>query len=255
MNLRLLLLTLAFTACANPNVPPPQPASVPAPSPIAEAVAAPDRSAEDKALDAGRKPADLLSFADIKPGMKVAELGAATGYTTELLARVVGPTGKVYAQNSPMLLQMFAEKPLAARLQKPVNANVVRLDADFDTPFPKDMHDLDAVIIVLFYHDTVWMKVNREAMNRAVIEALKPGGRYIIVDHSAIAGRGADDAEKLHRIEESFVKEEVQKVGFHFLRSSDFLRNPNDKRDWNASPKTAADKRGTSDRFVMEFAR
>lgn len=254
--MKYLFFALSLAACAPRQASQPaHPASVPAPSPIAEAVNAPDRTPEDRALDAGRKPADLLSFAGIAPGMRVAELGAAGGYTTELLARVVGPSGKVYAQNSPMLLQMFAEKPLAARLQKPVNANVVRLDRDFDNPFPKDVHDLDAVVMVLFYHDTGWMKTNREAMNRAVIEALKPGGVCVIVDHSAGTGRGIDDAQKTHRIEESFLKEEVEKVGFHFVKSADFLRNPNDKRDWSTSPKEAGERRGTSDRFVLEFAR
>ena len=249
-------IALALAACAPRQASQPaHPASVPAPTPIALAVEAADRTAQDRALDGGRKPADLLSFAGIAPGMRVAELGAAGGYTTELLARVVGPSGKVYAQNSPMLLQMFAEKPFAQRLAKPVNANVERLDHDFDQPFPEGLHDLDAVVLVLFYHDTVWMKTNRDAMNRAVLRALKPGGVYVIVDHSALAGHGIDDAQKTHRIEESFVKEEVAKVGFHFVKSADFLRNPADTRDWSTSPKDAGERRGTSDRFVLEFAR
>lgn len=252
--MRYCALALALAACAPRQALPPALAA-PAPSPIVEAVGAPDRTPQDHALDAGRKPADLLGFAGIAPGMKIAELGAAGGYTTELLARVVGPNGKVYAQNSPMLLQMFAEKPLAERLAKPVNANVVRLDRDFDNPFPPELHDLDAVVVVLFYHDTVWMKTNRDAMNRAVMAALKPGGVYIIVDHSAALGHGIADAQRLHRIEESFVTNEVEKAGFRFVKSADFLRNPADTRDWNASPKEAGERRGTSDRFVLEFAR
>ena len=83
-------------------------------------VAAPDRSDADRALDAGRFPAEMLAFFGIRPGMRVAELGAGGGYTTELLARAVGPTGRVYGQNSKFVLERFAEKPWSERLAKPV---------------------------------------------------------------------------------------------------------------------------------------
>jgi predicted methyltransferase len=253
--MKYFVFAFSIAACAPRAAPPPQAASAPAADPIAAAISASDRSEADRALDAGRKPAELLAFAGIQPGMKVAELGAATGYTTELLARLVGPQSRVYAQNSPMLLQMFAEKPLAERLKKPVNANVVRLDRDFDNPFPADLHDLDAVVIVLFYHDTVWMKTDRGAMNRAVLQALKPGGVYVIVDHSAAPGHGVRDAQTLHRIEEPLLRSEVEQAGFRFVKSADFLRNPADTRDWNTSPREAGARRGTSDRFVLQFVR
>lgn len=222
---------------------------------IAAAVSAPDRSPEDRALDAGRHPAEMLAFFGVAPGMKVAELGAGGGYTAELLARVVGPTGKVYGQNSQLLLDRFAQQPWSARLAKPVMANVVRLDRPFDDPFPPDVEGLDAVLIILFYHDTFWQKVDRQRMNQAVFRALKPGGVYAIVDHSAAAGRGAADVETLHRVEEATVRAEVEKEGFRLAGSSDFLRNPDDPRDWNASPRVAGDRRGSSDRFVLRFVK
>src|SRR5262249_56163562 len=109
---------------------PPAPAA--APASYTGVVSAPDRTADDRALDAGRKPAELLAFAGIRPGMRVAELGTAGGYTTELLARAVGPTGTVYAQNNRLILDRFAEKPWSARLTRPVMANVVRVDREFD---------------------------------------------------------------------------------------------------------------------------
>src|SRR5262245_19768733 len=120
-------------------------------------VASPDRSEEDRQLDYGRQPAELLRFFQIGDGMRVAELGAGGGYTTELLARCVGATGVVFAQNSPLILQRFAEAPWSARLQKPLMTGVHRVDREFDDPLPEDATGLDAVLIVLFYHDTVWM--------------------------------------------------------------------------------------------------
>jgi len=216
-------------------------------------VTAADRSPEDRALDAGRKPAELLAFLGIQPGWRVADLGAGGGYTTELLTRAVGDEGTVYGQNSKAVLKMFAEKAWSARLAKPVMKGVVRMDRDFDDPFPGDMPPLDAVTMVLFYHDTVWLGVDREAMNKAVFAALKPGGVFLIVDHSARTGDGIKVTDTFHRIEEDAVKSEVLAAGFVLDGEADFLRNSDDTRDWNDSPRAAGERRGTSDRFVLRF--
>jgi predicted methyltransferase len=231
------------------------PARAPDRETYAAPVAANDRDAADRALDEGRKPEALLSFLEVKPGMRVAEIGAGGGYTSELLARVVGPGGAVYAQNSPFILARFAEKPLSERLKKPVMQRVVRLDREFDDPFPEDVRDLDLVLNVLFYHDTVWMKVDRERMNRAILTALKAGGAYVLVDHSSAVGKGLSEVETLHRIEESVLKAEIEQAGFRFVGSADFLRSAGDTRDWSASPRFAGEKRGTSDRFVLKFVK
>jgi predicted methyltransferase len=215
-------------------------------------VAAADRSDADRALDAGRKPAELMSFFGVTPGMKVADLAAGRGYTTELLARMVGDSGTVYGQNSKFILG-FAEKEWAERLATPVMKHVVRVDTELDEPLPPNVKDLDLVTFVLFYHDTVWMKTDRERMNHNIYEALKPGGIYAIVDHSAKAGSGVNDVQTLHRIEESVLKAEVEKAGFVLESSSDFLREPSDTLDWSASPRTAGEKRGHSDRFALRF--
>jgi predicted methyltransferase len=216
-------------------------------------VDASDRSPADRALDAGRKPEELLRFVDVRPGMRVAELGAAGGYTTELLARTVGPKGIVYAQNSRVVLERFAAKPWAERLVKPVMRNVVRVDRDFDDPLPPEVQGLDRVVMVLFYHDTVWMGVDRRDMNEAVFRALRPGGLYVVIDHSARPGAGFADVRRLHRIEEPALRGEIEAVGFRLVHEGDFLRNPADPRDWNASPSAAGDRRGTSDRFALAF--
>jgi len=229
--------------------------SRPTPATSPGVVDAADRSDADRALDAGRHPRELLAFAGIRPGMRIAELGAGGGYTSELLARAVGPAGKVYAQNSRLILDRFAEKPWSERLAKPVMANVVRVDREFDDPLPPDARDLDAVLIVLFYHDTVWMGVDRDRMNRAVFVALKPGGEYVVVDHSGRTGSGASETQTLHRVEQSVVEKEVAAAGFVQDGEAAFLRNPNDARDWNDSPRVAGERRGTSDRFVLRFVK
>ena len=219
-------------------------------------VAAPDRTEADRKTDPGRDPARLLKFLDVRPGMRVGELVSGGGYTTELLARAVGPRGVVYAENPPWVLERFAAKPWAERLARPTNKNVVRADLELDAPFPPEAKDLDLVVMYANYHDAVGLfKTDRAKMNAAVFAALKPGGRYAIIDSSAKPGTGAADVETLHRIDEEYVKQEVQAAGFKLERSDDFMRNPADTRDWNASPVAAAEKRGTSDRFALMFVK
>jgi predicted methyltransferase len=185
--------------------------------------------------------------------MHVGEIAAGGGYTSELLARIVGPNGVVYGENPSSFLKRFAEKPWSERLAKPVNKNVIRSNGEPDAPFPPEARNLDVVLSILVYHDTVWLGVDREKMNRAIFSALKPGGVYGVIDHSGRAGTGATETESLHRIEESVVRDEIQKAGFLFDGEATFLKNPNDTRDWSASPRFAGEKRGTSDRFVLRF--
>jgi len=269
------LLFFVTTACASeqrmPAEPPGPPAPVATPAaapvaqsptvvdnvavtpPVAEALAAPDRAEADRALDAGRKPEQWLSFFGIAPGQHVAEIAAGGGYTSELLARIVGPTGGVVAENPSVFLQRFAEKPWSERLAKPIMRNVVRSDGEPDAPFPAGTQGLDAVVSVLVYHDTVWLGVDRGAMNRAIFAALRPGGVYGIIDHSGRPGTAATETQTLHRIEESVLRSEVEQAGFVLDAEASFLRNPADVRDWSASPRFAGEKRGTSDRFVLRF--
>ena len=216
-------------------------------------VSAQDRSKADRALDSGRKPVAFLEFLAVKPGMKVGELFAGGGYTTELLARAAGPSGVVYGENPRLWLETFAEKPWSERLQKPANKNVIRSDRELDAPFPPDAPPLDLVVSNVSYHDTIAMQVDRPGMNRAVLAALRPGGSYVVCDSSAKAGRGIEDTSTLHRIDEQVVRTEVTAVGFRFEREGNFMRNPADTRDWSTSPMEAGARRGTGDRFCLAF--
>lgn len=218
-----------------------------------EAVGVPERTAEDKALDAGRKPEELLNFLGVGRGMRVAELFAGGGYTTELLGRVVGPEGAVYGQNTKAILDMFAEKPWSERLARMKMPWVVRVDRELTEPLPPEADKLDLVVMNLVYHDTVAMGVDRAAMNGAIWKALKPGGMFAIIDHSAKAGSGDAAAKDLHRIDPEFVKKEIEAAGFLLDKTSNLYENAKDTRDWNAAPGASADKRGTSDRFAFLF--
>jgi predicted methyltransferase len=230
----------------------PPTARIPVPPVVQALVDAADRTEEDRKLDAGRHPGELLAFLGLKPGERVAELGAGGGYTTELLARAVGPRGKVWGVNNAFIMK-FAEKPWGERLKKPVMKNVVRVDKELDAPLPPDAKNLDAVVINLFYHDMVWMAVDRDKMNRAVFDSLRHGGQYVVIDHSGLEGSGTEDVTTTHRIDELFVLRDVERAGFHHAGSGDFLRNQADTRDWNDSPREAGERRGTSDRFVLRF--
>jgi predicted methyltransferase len=222
---------------------------------IRQVVFDPDRLDADRVLDAGRRAEDLLAFLEVAPGGRVAELGAGRGYTTELIARAVGDGGQVFAQNNRFILEKFAAQPWSERLQRRAMRCVVRVDREFDDPLPLEARDLDSVYIVLFYHDAVWMGADRDRMNRAVFTALRPGGSYFVIDHAARPGSGTADAKTLHRIDEAFVIAEVQRAGFQLHAVGDFLRNPADKHDWNASPGAAGERRGTSDRFALQFVK
>lgn len=233
-------------ACAILLAAPPAPA---ASSDIgATVVAAPDRSDADRKMDARREPAKLLDFAGVKPGMTVLDLMAGGGYTTELLARAVGKTGKVYAQNSPAALEK-ALTSMTERLKKPELANTVSVSTPTDAPFPDGVKDVDLVTFVLNYHDTTFLPVDRAKMNKAVFDGLKHGGTYVIVDHAAKAGDGATVGKSLHRIEESTVIAEVEAAGFKKESEGDFLRQPSDPKD---QPFFKMGEQPT-DQFVLKF--
>jgi predicted methyltransferase len=194
-------------------------------------VASPDRADGDRQADARRQPAKMLAFTGVKTGMKVLDMEASAGYSTELLARAVGPTGIVYAQDSAAVIERFVKDKFDIRAQKPVMKNVVHVIRDFDDPIPPEASNLDLITFFYAYHDISYMQVDRAVMNRKMLAALKPGGFLIIADHSAKAGDGISVAKTLHRIEESVVREEIEAAGFKLVAEADFLRNPEDPRD------------------------
>lgn len=223
------------------------------PPAITAAVNSPSRSAQDKALDQGRKPEQVMAFFGIGPGMQVADLFAGGGYETEILSRIVGPSGKVYSENPPFppKFKQVADN-WHKRLENPALSNVVGIQRPLTDPDILGISpgSLDAVLIVLNYHDLVGFKADMDAINGAVFKALKPGGVYGIVDHSAQNGSGIRDVSTLHRIDESVVVDQVKKAGFKLAAASKLLRHPEDDRTWYVFT-----HRGQTDRFVLKFVK
>lgn len=195
-------------------------------------VEAADRSDADRENDARRHPAELLVFSQVSAGARVADIGAGSGYTTELLARAVGAEGTVFGHNEPTVIEKYVSESWPARLAKPVNAKVVRADRAFADPLPEDATDLDLITIIYFYHDAPLYKVDRAALTAKFFGALKPGGKLVIVDHHAKAGAPVDEtADTLHRMDEAVVKADLEAAGFVLDASGDFMRQPDDPRD------------------------
>jgi predicted methyltransferase len=210
----------------------------------AAVLAAPDRSEADRQNDGKRQALELLTFSGPKTGWHVLDMGAGGGYSTELMARAVGPSGKVYAQNGA------ASERFAARAKSPAMANVTALTRPFDDPLPEGTPKLDLITFFFAYHDTTFMEVDRKKMNKAMFDALKPGGFLVIADHSARPGEGTSVGKTTHRIEESALIAEVLAAGFKQVASADFLRNPADPRD------VAVHRSGIkNDEFVLKFQR
>ena len=257
---------------------------------IASIVASPERSAADRTNDLRRKPEPMLAFIGLRPGMVALDVSAGGGYTTELLARAIGPSGIVHGQSQPRDPARAAPAPaapegnsapniaapapapataasapptrtsamaLAEREARLRSANVaaapiVAVVQKFETPVPAALasNSLDLVTLMFNYHDLGYLGVDRAAMNRALFQALKPGAHYVIADHSGRAGTGISESGTLHRIEEAFLRKEVEAAGFKLAAEGMFLRNPNDPRDQN-TPNPPQPK----DEFVLKFVK
>ena len=207
-------------------------------------VASPIRSEQDRRLDASRHPGELLSFTQVKPGMKVLDIAAGRGYTSQLLTIAVGAGGTVWAQTqrvNPDLSKRLADLP---------QSNFVVVQRPFDDPLPADAPKLDLITIVLNYHDIISLPIDRAKMNERLFAALNPGGRLVVVDHSGRAGTGITEVKTLHRIDESFVLNEISRAGFVLDARGDFLRNPADPRDASTNNPAVP-----TDKFALRFIR
>jgi predicted methyltransferase len=221
------------------------------PANITAALADKTRPEADVKRDAARHPGELLAFAGVKPGDKVADFMMGGGYFTVILSPAVGPRGKVYAYQSAEFINFRAaygdeqKKAVAGR------DNVVALTAPLSAVNLPD--GLDLVLTVQNYHDLHLKPFPADtaaSVNAQVFKALKPGGVYLVVDHTALPGAPIETADKLHRIDPAIVKQEVQAAGFKFEGESPLLQNP-------ADPHTALvfdpSIRGKTDQFIYKF--
>ncbi len=257
-----------------------QPKTLSAPQ-IAAIVNSPDRSDADRENDQRRKPEALLGFIGIEPGITALDVSAGGGYTTELLARAIGPGGLVYGQVPPRRLPPVDAAPVAPEggapaaeaapppAPRPPGAALIERAAKlqtwgipaaaiglvvqaFENPVPLNLSvsRLDLVTLMFNYHDLGHLGVDRGQMNRAIFRGLKPGGLYVIADHSGRPGTGITESGTLHRVEQALVRQEVEAAGFKLVAEGQFLRNPNDPRDRN-TPEPPQPK----DEFVMKFVK
>lgn len=216
---------------------------------INAAVATDTRPKADRDRDTARKPAEVLNFFGITPGMKVADIMGGGGYYTEILANLVGPQGHVYILNNKLVVSKFADKPLTERLTRLEANHITRLDKELEeVSLPQDT--LDAALMILFYHDTYWLKTNRMVMNKNIFAALKPGGIYGIIDHHAAKNTKDRDVKTLHRIDADLVQQEILAAGFELVSKSDLLSHSGDNHTINVFD---AAIRGKTDRFIFKF--
>ncbi len=224
---------------------------------VAGAIANPLRSARDVSRDPSQKPAEVLTFAGVKPGDKVADFWPTPPYSTVLLSGVVGASGKVYAV---IPAKLFKEVPQAEPRVREALApfkNVTLLVHPFDQF--KAAEALDVVWLGKIYHDfpnaTEMGPMSVADVDRAIFRALKPGGILIVIDHAATPGSGfrdteADDAKRLHRIDPAVVLAELKAAGFEFVAESPLLANPDDDHVKSAFNPAIRDH---TDRFIYKF--
>ncbi|HEY2634647.1 MAG TPA: hypothetical protein VGI51_07980 [Steroidobacteraceae bacterium] len=226
------------------------------PDNIAAAVADGSRPDADKTRDANRKPAETLAFTGVKPGAQVAELLPGGGYFTRLFSKAVGSRGHVYALVPAPLADAPADVPdFAARVKAiaadPNYANVSVVVEPFSklaVPVPVDL-----VWTSQNYHDLHnFPGLDVGVFNKMVFDDLKPGGIYLILDHTAEEGSGGRDTKTLHRIDPEAVKKEVLAAGFVFVGSSNLLRQPSDNRSLKVFDPSV---RGKTDQFILKFRR
>jgi len=218
---------------------------------LKEAVADKDRPASDTKRDEYYKPAEVIAFAGVKPGMRVADFMAGDGYYSRLFSKIVGPKGYVYAyyatqEDTPAIKR---GGKVGDMLSSYSNVGIVHGPAEtFVAP-----EKLDLVWTGLTYHDMHgpnFKGMDVGTANKAVYDALKPGGIYIVLDRSSRPGAGLNDLAALARIDEAIVKSEVEAAGFKFVGESNALRNPADDLGGRV---TKAEYQKRPDEFILKF--
>jgi predicted methyltransferase len=218
---------------------------------ISSAVNDAARPDADKQLDAERKPGEMLALAHIRPGMKVMDLVPGGGYFTRLFAKAVGPKGYVYAFQPVEFAAFNKGKPAKVRAVAAEYPNVSVIEAPVNTLAAPEA--LDVVWTSQNYHDlhdSFAKPADLAIVNKKVFDSLKPGGVFIVLDHSAEKGSGLRDTETLHRIDEAAVKSEVEAAGFKLASESNILRNPADPRTAKVFDPSIRHK---TDQFILIF--
>lgn len=217
---------------------------------IEAAVADQSRPDEDRMLDVNRHPAEVLAFAGIEHGWRVADLTAGSGYYTRVLSTAVGEEGHVYSHNPSWIADRYPEPNAALGAFAETRENTTHIVSPIEDFADGIEAPLDAVMMVLFYHDTAWDETDRAAMNREIYDALRPGGAYLVIDHHAPEGSGLEHVNTTHRIDAAVVREEIEAAGFELEAESDMLANPDDPRDISVFDDSI---RRMTDRFVYRF--
>lgn len=241
---RKALRTVALTAFVGLAACATQPATPTAEQRAQAAIASPLRTDQDRRMDASRKPAEFLPFTGVAPGMMVLDVSAGAGYTSQLLVLSVGPQGKVLAQ------RQAPGDALTKRLADNPQANFIPVYRSFEDPIPPDAPQLDLITLVNNYHDIVYQPIDRAKMNQRFFAALKPGGRFVIVDHSAKPGTGISVAKSLHRIDQAVIVSELTQAGFVLDAEGQFMRNAADTREVSSG-----DGAVNTDKFVLRFVK
>jgi predicted methyltransferase len=230
------------------------PAQAAAPAYVTAAIADAGRPDEDKQRDVNRKPAETLEFAGIKQSEVVSELIGGGGYYTRILSKAVGPKGKVIEWAPPRPENAPADRPDFAAKVKAIAADANYSNVSVVQQAPASglaSEPVDVVFTAQNYHDLHNIPGGDvAAFNKAVLAALKPGGSYVVLDHSAEKGSGLRDTSTLHRIDEETVKSEVLAAGFEFVAASHVLANPADPRTAKVFDPSI---RGKTDQFILKF--
>jgi predicted methyltransferase len=219
---------------------------------IAAAVADPTRPQADRARDEARKPIESLQFSAIKPGDAVADFNAGAGYFALLFSDIVGSRGHVYAIE-PVEIQQYTAKSTAELQSYAANRPNITVSVKTALESLRLPRKLDLFWISQNYHDLhnkYFGPADIAAFNRAVFDALKPGGSYIVLDHTAAADAPSDVTETLHRIDPATVRREVEAAGFVFDSESRILANPADPRTIKVFDKSI---QGHTDQFILKF--
>src|SRR5258708_1053036 len=223
------------------------------PAILTAAVADARRPADQVKLDPARKPAQLLAFAELKAGDRVADFMPGNGYFTRIMSGVVGANGRVYAFLPAEQLANCAPSEVAGTKTLEHDPNYANISVVSAATANFNLASLDVIWTAQNYHDlhdSFMGPANVAALNRAFFKALKPGGIFLVIDHAAELGSGVRDTQTLHRIDPQRLRTEIEAAGFVLEAQSDLLRNPQDDHTLSVFDGRV---RGRTDQVIYRF--